>query len=140
MHPRLTRSFSQQKQNGFHFVAACTHSPVCSKSTRQLTLKDQQCPADAATCPAAPRRSHSYDACLNTLHTHTVKYISQPPSRFPLTPSVLVFLFILSARLRFSLSQLHTESAEVSAEMQSQLTSACPRTANAISRCTCRTR
>lgn len=45
------------------------------KYKKQCTLFNHRRPAASMTCPAAYRQIHNYDACLDTAHTHIVKFI-----------------------------------------------------------------
>lgn len=110
------KSSRQQKQNSFHFVfenvsyvALCAHSSDCFK-VQNNTLCETNKVLLLQWHVRLRRRIHNYDACLDTSHTHIVKYIfclsftllSHCLCR-SLAPSVLLFLFILSACLCFSL-------------------------------------
>lgn len=71
------------------------------KVQNDAVLRHRSCPA--VNRPAPPRRMHSYDACLDTSHTHMVKYI-RCLSCTPPPLSLLSHRLCLSRSLRPPLS------------------------------------
>lgn len=83
-------------------------APSVYKYKRHSTLSDPWCPAASMTCPAAYRQIHNYDACLDTAHTHIVKYIPCLSPQLLLSSSLCSVSLFLHVSVARSLSPCFT--------------------------------
>lgn len=122
---KLMKSMWHEKANRFHYVfenvALSARSSCCVK-----VQSNTVCETSDVLQKFVPLLQEECTIMMHalTLHTPTWSNISclfHSPLclSLPLSPSVLLFLLILSARLRASLSLPRADSAEVSTQMQS---------------------